>query len=302
VAGGERQSALCGLAGRAPFVRRLQAVIERVAHQVGQGVGNALDHCLVEFGVAADDVQRDILAQLGRGVAHDATEAREGLADGHHAQLQGSVADLLDQAADLRVGLDERALSALRGEQRRTGTGDDQFPDQVDDRVEPVRRDSDQALFLRLGGSARRRGRIARRRHRGRRRRVAVRGVRHARRVGRRRCRDGDLGVVAHERERRLDLPAPCARIELEVEGQVAGLRVQRVERRHRRQVAVLLGDRAHLGQEVEDRPRIQAVAKGVRPETHADRPAPGHRGPGWALRAGGGGGGGAALTAAVSR
>jgi hypothetical protein len=47
------------------------------------------------------------------GVAHHAAKAREGLADRHHAQLQRAVADLLDQAADLLVGLDQRPLARL---------------------------------------------------------------------------------------------------------------------------------------------------------------------------------------------
>ena len=104
--------ALRRLAGGQALLGRLQAVVQRVAHQVHQRVGDALDHRLVQLGVAADDLQRDVLAELGRGVAHHAPEAREGLADRHHAQLQRAVADVLDQAADLLVGLDQRAAGA----------------------------------------------------------------------------------------------------------------------------------------------------------------------------------------------
>ena len=43
------------------------------------------------------DLQLDLLAQLLGHVAHDALEPAEGLADLHHAQAQGAVADLLHQ-------------------------------------------------------------------------------------------------------------------------------------------------------------------------------------------------------------
>jgi hypothetical protein len=154
VAGRQRQPALGRLAGGQSLLGRLQAVVQPVAHQVHQRVGDALDHRLVEFGLAADDLQRDVLAELGGGVAHHAAEAREGLADRHHAQLQRAVADFLDQPADLLVGLDQRAAAGLAGQQRGAGAGDHQLAQQVDHGVEPVGLHADEAVVLVGRGAA----------------------------------------------------------------------------------------------------------------------------------------------------
>jgi hypothetical protein len=125
-----------------------QAVVEAVAHQVHQRVGDALDHRLVELGVAALDLQRHVLAQLGSGVAHHAPEAREGLADGHHAQLQCAVADFLDQPADLLCWPRSARVARLTRQQRRAGAGDHQFAQQVDHGVEPVGLHADEAVVV----------------------------------------------------------------------------------------------------------------------------------------------------------
>ena len=86
------------LAARHAHLHRLDAVVHRVAHQMGERIGDFLHHRLVELGVGAADLQLDVLAQLGRGIPHHPGEALEGLADGHHPQLQRAVTDLFHQA------------------------------------------------------------------------------------------------------------------------------------------------------------------------------------------------------------
>jgi hypothetical protein len=135
------------LAAREARRGRLDAVIDRVAHEVHQRVADPVDHRLVEFGIGAQDAQLDLLAKLPGKVANDARKAREDLADGHHAQAQRHVADVFDQreqqfgrflkvgpleATDLQVGSD---------------AGDDQFADPIDQGVKPVGRDLDEARF-----------------------------------------------------------------------------------------------------------------------------------------------------------
>ena len=89
-------------AARARF-RHLDAVVDAVAHQVGQRIDDALDQALVQFrrGAVGDEV--DLLAQLAGQVAHHAREAREHEvhrhhADRHHRFLQ--VARVAGQLAD----------------------------------------------------------------------------------------------------------------------------------------------------------------------------------------------------------
>ena len=123
-------------------------MVQGIAHQMHQRVGNALDDGFVQFGFATDDFQRHVLGQFGCGVAHDPAKAAEGLADGHHAQLQGAVADFLDQTGDLLIRLDQTALARFTGQQRGAGTGDDQLSQQVDDGVEPVGLHADQPLVV----------------------------------------------------------------------------------------------------------------------------------------------------------
>ena len=103
VVGVQRDRALRGLAARDAHVRGLDAVVDRVAHQVRQRIGDLLDDRLVELGVLAVDDELDVLAELARHVVHDALEAAEGGADLHHAQLQRAVAHLLDQVGQRGV-------------------------------------------------------------------------------------------------------------------------------------------------------------------------------------------------------
>ena len=63
-----------GLAQRDARRRVLDAVIDRVAHDVDERVVDLLEHLLVEFGVAALDDEVDVLAELLGQVAHGARE------------------------------------------------------------------------------------------------------------------------------------------------------------------------------------------------------------------------------------
>jgi hypothetical protein len=145
-----RKSVPCGLAGGLAHGRGFDAVVEGVAHQVHQRVADLLDDGLVEFGLAAVDHELHILAQILAGVAHQAVEAVEGLADLHRAQLQRGVADFLDQPGQQGRRFDQFAVAAGVGEQAGGRTGDHQLADQVDEVVELVGRHPDQLGVLGL--------------------------------------------------------------------------------------------------------------------------------------------------------
>ena len=76
-----------GLAGRVALLRRLEAVVERVADEVHERVAERVDHGAVELGVLAHELQVDLLAELGREVAHEPREAQEDGLDRDHPDL-----------------------------------------------------------------------------------------------------------------------------------------------------------------------------------------------------------------------
>ena len=139
-------------------LRRLQPVVQSVAHQVHERVGNLLHHGLVQLGLTAQDVELHFLAQTGGGIAHHALEAVEGLTHRHHAQAQGAVADLFDQPVHVLVGfgqglqqrLQRIGLQVFKGRQGRAGagTGNHQLAQEVDHRVQAIGLHTDEAALI----------------------------------------------------------------------------------------------------------------------------------------------------------
>ena len=59
-----------------PLGGRLDAMIDRVADDVGQRIADHLDHLAIELDVAAVDIDQHLLAELGRQVADHARQSR----------------------------------------------------------------------------------------------------------------------------------------------------------------------------------------------------------------------------------
>ena len=106
-----RQDADLALAGLQPFGRRLDAVIDRVADDVGQGIADHLDHLAIELDVAALDIDQHLLAELGRQVADHARQRDEQILDPLHAGAGDRVAHFGD---DRRTGARRRRRPAHR--------------------------------------------------------------------------------------------------------------------------------------------------------------------------------------------
>src|SRR6266478_5228707 len=85
--GRKPNGALLRLAGSGALGRRLQPVIGRVAHHVGQGILDQVEHLAVELGVGAVHLQFDLLAEFPREVAHDSRQLLPGVADRLHPRL-----------------------------------------------------------------------------------------------------------------------------------------------------------------------------------------------------------------------
>ena len=88
VAGGDLAACRSArLAGGDALLGRLEAVVERVADEVHERVAERVDDGAVELGVLADELELDLLAELGREVAHEAREAQEDGLDRDHPDL-----------------------------------------------------------------------------------------------------------------------------------------------------------------------------------------------------------------------
>ncbi len=80
----------CGLA----HLRRLDAVIERVADRMRQRILDGFEQALVELGVLALDLQAHAAAERLREVAHDARHLGEDVRDRLHARLHHGLAQV----------------------------------------------------------------------------------------------------------------------------------------------------------------------------------------------------------------
>ena len=83
-----------GLPAASALGRRLQPVIGRVAHHMGQRILDQVEHLAVEFGVGAVHLQFDLLAEFAGQVAHDPRQLLPGIADRLHPRLHDAFLQL----------------------------------------------------------------------------------------------------------------------------------------------------------------------------------------------------------------
>ncbi|MNI67251.1 hypothetical protein D3C73_1228730 [compost metagenome] len=124
----------CRFAGGDARIGIFNTVIQAVAHQVGQGVDDAFDQALVQFGRTALQLQLHLFIQFAGQIAHQPREAAEHVlhrhhADRHHRLLQVTrIAFQLAHAVE-QVAVIHRIQAARTLRQHRLG--DHQLTDQV---------------------------------------------------------------------------------------------------------------------------------------------------------------------------
>ena len=98
---------VAGLPAATRSAGRLEAVVERVADEVHERVAERVDDGAVELGVLADELELDLLVELGREVAHEAREAQEDGLDGDHPDLHDHLLQGLRGAGEVLHRLGE---------------------------------------------------------------------------------------------------------------------------------------------------------------------------------------------------
>ena len=138
VARGQLEHAGRRLAGGDALLRRLEAVVQGVAHEVHERVAERVDDRAVELGAGAVEPQLDLLAEARREVAHEPREAQEDGLDRHHPHACDG---LLERLRGAREALDRRREAGhvgVRGERLDGRAVLDQLAHQVQQLVEPL--------------------------------------------------------------------------------------------------------------------------------------------------------------------
>ena len=176
--GAQRKRAFGILARGLAHLRRLDAVIQRVAHRVGQRVLDGLQQALVELGLLALHLQVHAAAQRLRKVAHDARHLGEDVRDRLHAGLHHRLAQI--GGHHIQAAREQGHIGVGRGGLQHLVAGQHQFADQVHHAVQQRHVDAQRAFGggprsrLRVGGCGRARW-LGARRLRWRRERVSAR-------------------------------------------------------------------------------------------------------------------------------
>ena len=134
MAGAQLEGSLGVLARGLAHFGRLDAVIERVAHGVGERVLDGLEQAFVEFGVLAFDLDADAAAERLREVADDARHFGEDVGDRLHARLHHALAQV--GGDHVEAAREQGHVGIGRGGLQDLVAGEHQFADQVHHAVE----------------------------------------------------------------------------------------------------------------------------------------------------------------------
>jgi len=132
---------------------------------VRERLGKRVENTLVEIGVFAGDFQGDVFAAEFRDVANDPRKSAEELFDGNHADFEDALVKFVEDARLECQGLGELAADWIAGvvdvelgeRAVKHGLADDQFTDEIHDRVDARGVDTERAF----GNSGNRRRAIA---------------------------------------------------------------------------------------------------------------------------------------------
>ena len=100
LARGNAQPPGFGLADNPPRGRRFDAMIDRVADDMGERVADHLDHLAIELHIAARCAQIDLLAEVCAQIAHQPGQRRKDALDPLHPRLADGVAHVGDAGGE----------------------------------------------------------------------------------------------------------------------------------------------------------------------------------------------------------
>ena len=120
-----------------------EAVVERVADEVHERIAERVDHGAVELGVLAHELQVDLLAELGREVAHEPREAQEDGLHGDHPDLHDHRLQGVRRAREVLHGLREARHVGLGDQRLDLRAVQDELAHEVHQLVEPLGVDAD---------------------------------------------------------------------------------------------------------------------------------------------------------------
>ncbi len=110
----DAQRARGRLGGALALGGHLDAMIDRVADDMGQRIADHLDHLAIELDVAAVDHQHDLLVELGRQIAHHPRQRGEQPVDALHPGTRDRFAHLGDAGRQpLERGIDVAVAGTL---------------------------------------------------------------------------------------------------------------------------------------------------------------------------------------------
>ncbi len=113
--GVERNGATSGLSSAKALVGGLDAVINGVADEVSERLGERVQDAFVEVGVFSGNFESDVLsAELG-DIAHDARKAAEKLFDGNHADFENAFVQLVENTGLECERFGELAANGIAG-------------------------------------------------------------------------------------------------------------------------------------------------------------------------------------------
>ena len=133
---GQDHLAAARFAHRFALSRLFNTVVDRVAHQVDQRVGQGLDEVLVEVGFFADQLQVDLFLELASQVANQTREAPEDFLDRLHPGLHDRGLQVGRDHVEVRHGLGHGFVAAVEAQTDQAITHQYQLADHVHDFVE----------------------------------------------------------------------------------------------------------------------------------------------------------------------
>jgi len=135
--GRQDHPATARLAGGGTFFRGFATVVDRIAHQVDQRIGQGLDEVFVQVGFFAHQLQADFFFQLPCQVAHQAREAAEDFLDRLHPRFHHGGLQVGGDHIEVGQRLGHLLVMAVQAQAHQAVTHQHQLADHIHDVIQP---------------------------------------------------------------------------------------------------------------------------------------------------------------------